>query len=249
LNFEKYQINKNTPIPLYYQFKQIILKEINNNSAKPDDPIPPEEVFCHLFDISRSTVRQAILELVNEGYLYRIKSKGTFISRPKISSDLVDMYGGYNIEIEGLNMTPYMKVIKREVINANNKISRNLHLEKNTRVLRIVRYRYADTQVMGYLESYLKHPLCDFVTKEKLEALSMYEILALNESTKIRRIQRTVETCYANEDEIELMEMDKRGLINLCINLGFSASDEPIIYEFVKYRGDKIKYSIEIDMS
>lgn len=214
--------------------------------AQPDDPLPPEEALCDMYGISRTTARQAILELVNEGYLYRVKSKGTFVARPKIKSNLLDMYGGYNVEIAGLNMTPYMKVIKREIITANKNIYQNFQSEK---VFSILRYRYADTQIMAHIQSYLKYPLCDFVTEEKLSNFSMYEILAENELTKIKRVERTIEACHANGSEMKLMKMDKGGLINLCINKGFSGTNEPIIYEIVKYRADKVKYSIEINLS
>lgn len=244
MNFDSYQINKNIPVPLYYQFKQLILNEINN--AQPDDLLPPEEVFCEIYNISRSTVRQAILELVNEGYLYRVKSKGTFVSPPKIKSNLLDMYGGYNIEIEGLHMTPSMKVIEMEVITATKKTLQNLQSEK---VLSITRYRYADNQVMAHIQSYLTYPLCNFVTEEKLNHSSLYHILAENVSTKIKRVERTIETCHANAMETKLMNMGKGGLINLCTNLGFPGENKPILYEIVKYRGDKVKYTIEIDLS
>ena len=244
MNFDSYQINKNIPVPLYYQFKQLILNEINN--AQPDDLLPPEEVFCEIYNISRSTVRQAILELVSEGYLYRVKSKGTFVAPPKIKSSLLDMYGGYNIEIEGLHMTPSMKVIQMEVIPATNNILDKLQSEK---VLSIIRYRYADNQVMAHIQSYLTYPLCNFVTAEKLNHSSLYQILAENALAKIKRVERTIETCHANAMETKLMNMGKGGLINLCTNLGFTGENKPILYEIVKYRGDKVKYSIEINLS
>ena len=248
MDFSKYRINKDIPIPLYYQFKQIILDELNSNDVKPDDILPPEEVFCELFCLSRTTVRKAILELVNEGYLYRIKSKGTFVSKPKIKSSLLDMYDGYNIEIEGMNMVPSMKVIKKQVIIANKMLAKHLQIKEADEVLYVLRYRYADNQVMAHIESYLKYPLCEFVDEDKLHSSSMYDILAKNEYTRIRKIRRTIETCYANQNERKIMKMDKGGLINLCTNLGFSSSAEPIIYEIVKYRGDKIKYTIDIDI-
>lgn len=248
MNFENYQVDKTTPVPLYYQFKKIILDQINN--SHPDDALPPEEVFCSMFGISRTTVRQAIMELVNEGYLYRIKSKGTFVSRPKIKSDLVDLYSGCSIEIKGLNMTPYLKVIKMEVIPPDYTVAHKLQMypSESAKVMSIVRYQYADTEIMAYFQSYLKFPLCDFVTAERLNNFPIYQVLAQNESTKIKRIERTIETCYATPSEIRIMKMDKGGLINLCTNIGFTAKNEPIWYEFLKYRGDKVKYSIEINL-
>ena len=76
MKFQNFSVDKDTPIPLYYQVKKIILDRILSNELSPGEAIPTEKSFCGMYDISRTTVRQAITELVNEGYLYRVKSKG-----------------------------------------------------------------------------------------------------------------------------------------------------------------------------
>ena len=65
------QVDRSTPIPLYYQLKQLILKEIESGHYKVGENIPTEMQLVDHFQISRSTVRQAIKELVSEGYLKR----------------------------------------------------------------------------------------------------------------------------------------------------------------------------------
>ena len=58
------EINKDVPIPLYYQLKNIIKTDIENGTLKTGDTIPTEmEIMSH-YNISRFTVRQAISELV-----------------------------------------------------------------------------------------------------------------------------------------------------------------------------------------
>ena len=81
------KINRNIPIPLYFQLKTLILDEIKSGNYKVGSLIPTEKEFSDYFLISRTTVRQAITELVQEGWLYRVKSKGTFVAQPKISPD------------------------------------------------------------------------------------------------------------------------------------------------------------------
>ena len=84
---EAKKIDKNTPIPLYFQLKSLLLAEIEDGTYLADSLIPTEKELCDMFHISRTTVRQALAELVQEGYLYRVKSKGTFVARPKIRQD------------------------------------------------------------------------------------------------------------------------------------------------------------------
>ena len=62
-------IDKSIPTPLYYQLLQILEEKIKNGTWKPGDTIPTELEIMQQYGISRATVRQAILTLVNMGYL------------------------------------------------------------------------------------------------------------------------------------------------------------------------------------
>lgn len=74
-------LNKNSSIPLYYQVKEVIKEKIKCGEWKNDEKIPNELELVNQFSVSRSTVRQAILELVAEGLLIRRKGRGTFVKK------------------------------------------------------------------------------------------------------------------------------------------------------------------------
>jgi ABC-type glycerol-3-phosphate transport system substrate-binding protein len=73
-------IHKNSRVPLYQQVKAYLLDYIKNQDTEIGT-IPAEAELCRKFDLSRGTVRAAILELVNEGILERVSGKGTFINK------------------------------------------------------------------------------------------------------------------------------------------------------------------------
>lgn len=75
-----FEIDKSVPIPLYYQLKELIKKKIASGEFKPGDRLPTEQELCEMFSISRTPVRQALIELTYEGILYRRPGLGTFIS-------------------------------------------------------------------------------------------------------------------------------------------------------------------------
>ena len=89
---QDHTLDKNVPVPLYFQLKTLILDEIKNGSYKSGELIPTENEISEMFDISRTTVRQAITELVHDGQLYRIKSKGTFVANPKVTQHVLNSY-------------------------------------------------------------------------------------------------------------------------------------------------------------
>ncbi len=252
MEFQNHTINKDIPVPLYYQVKKIILDEINNEGVKAGDAIPTEKTFCDIYGISRTTIRQAISELVNEGYLYRVKSKGTFVSQPKIKTDLVNMYDGYNIELSNMSITPSTQIIELTLVKANSEQAKALNIDEGSNVIYLLRHRYADGVPMGYVESYFKYPLCDFLLKETEETFnttSVYQIVAKRPVTRIKRIQKAIEAVGATEAEAKFLNIKKGSPLNLCTNICYSQeTGSPVIYEVLKYRGDKNKFYIEINL-
>ncbi|WP_125153893.1 GntR family transcriptional regulator [Clostridium rectalis] len=77
-------IDKDSPIPVYYQLKEKIKKKINNEVWKVGQCIDSERELSDHYQVSRMTVRQALGELVQEGILVREKGKGTFVCEPRV---------------------------------------------------------------------------------------------------------------------------------------------------------------------
>lgn len=74
------EIDHTSPIPLYYQLKQLLQQQILTGKLQPGDQIPTEAELCRRYRISRTPVRQALLELVREGLLTRTVGRGTFVT-------------------------------------------------------------------------------------------------------------------------------------------------------------------------
>ena len=68
------------PVPIYFKLQKKIQKEIENGLLKPDAAVPPERNLAEINKVSIGTVKKALLNLVSEGYLYRIQGKGTFVA-------------------------------------------------------------------------------------------------------------------------------------------------------------------------
>lgn len=76
-------IQKNSPSPIYHQLEEEIKGAIQSLELVPGEMIPSEKEYTEKYGISRMTVRQAISNLVNGGYLYRQRGKGTFVAEQK----------------------------------------------------------------------------------------------------------------------------------------------------------------------
>jgi len=72
-------IDRNSPIPNYFQLQTWLKEQIEQGVFKPDDKIPTEEEIVQITGLARATIRQAVQNLVNMGYLTRKRKLGTFV--------------------------------------------------------------------------------------------------------------------------------------------------------------------------
>lgn len=86
-------IDRNSPIPQYFQLQSWLIEQIEQGIYKPDDRIPTEEEIVHLTGLARATIRQAIQNLVNMGYLFRRRRLGTFVREQNLNSNKQNIIG------------------------------------------------------------------------------------------------------------------------------------------------------------
>jgi GntR family transcriptional regulator len=117
------QLQASTPIPIYYQLQELILKDIENGSLLPGAMIPTEQQLVESYGVSIGTVKKAVLNLVHRGYLYRIQGKGTFVTGTTLRREslryyrLLDHFGGdeSNLSVKpvGIRKLPGFKPVNR----------------------------------------------------------------------------------------------------------------------------------------
>ena len=82
-----YKLDEN--VPIHKALHSELIRRINQ--MKPGSRIPTEEDLVTELGISRSTVNTVLSRLTEQGILYRIRSKGTFVSERKIARREITM--------------------------------------------------------------------------------------------------------------------------------------------------------------
>lgn len=239
-------LNKNIPIPLYYQLKNILLEYIKVNHSDLENPIPTEVEISEHFRISRPTVRQAIRELVVEGYLYRIKAKGTFISKPKIKQDFLLTLDSFNHEMRKKGLTPSTKILSIKEVDSDEKISEALKIKIGSKVIQLSRLRYANIEPIVFVITYLPFDRCPSVLTKNFETDSMYEILEKDCGLIISRASRSLESILSGEFESKLLEIERGSPIQYFESIAYLSDGTPIEFSLAKYRGDRNKFTFEL---
>lgn len=233
-------------LPKYYILKQKLIDKIDQEEFKANELIPSERELIQMYDVSRITVRKAIDELVNEGYLYKVQGKGTYVKADAYSQDLISITSCTQ-DISKLGMTPSRKVISKKVIQADKKRCHNLELGTNDKVFELERVYYADDEPINHTVTYLPYKICPGIEKFDFSKESLYKVLEQQYDIKITKAKRSIEAILAKDEIAEYLDVDPGIPILLfgCITYGIVNGKEIPIENFkCCYRSDKFKFYI-----
>lgn len=244
--FKNIQLDKSVPIPLYYQLKTQLLALIESGALKPGDLLPPENDLCELLQISRPTVRQAMSDLVEEGYLMRFKGKGTFIGQPKVKDRFLSKLQSFNIEMREKGMVPRTEVLALEIIPGNPTCNDRLCLPFDEQLIRLKRIRYGDDVKMVYVETYLSYKKYALLMNADFATHSLYESLEAIYGVRVNRANREIEAVTLHKKEAELLNIPVNKAVCLVTTVAYADNpDKPVEYSIARYRGDRTKFSVE----
>jgi GntR family transcriptional regulator len=225
---------------MYQIIEADIKNRIASNELQIGDMIESENVLKEKYGVSRMTVRQALSNLVNEGYLYRHKGKGTFVNDLKLSKKI---YGfiGFSEEMKLSNKSVDNEIIEFALIEASDKVADKLLINKGEKVYKVVRLRYGDHIPVLLEELYVPHRLFKDLRKEVFET-SFYDHVENEMGYKMSYCTQKIEAINCNEEKAKLLHIDP-GAALLYISL-ISYLDNGRPFEYVKsyYRGDQYHF-------
>lgn len=239
------KVNKDSPLPLYYQLKEIISELIENEELQPNTPIPSERELCEYHGVSRMTVNKAIIHMVNEGLLYREQGKGTFVSKPKEKHLLSSLLGfTEDMKMMGLKVDTRILDFKKEI--AGKAIQNQLKLKDQTEVFEIKRLRIVDDAPYAFETAYIPAFLCEGLSKEQLENRSLYDVLINAYGLAMSYADQTIEPVIADEYASEVLQLEKNSIALKFTQKTFMENHVPIEYTRAIYRSDKYKFEITL---
>jgi GntR family transcriptional regulator len=228
--------------PLYHQVADALRLEIRERGLRPGDFLSTEEVLEARFAVSRATVRRALEELVADGLVVRMPSKGTYVARRRVDVRL-PVLRSFTETIVDLGMVPSSRVLSAEVAEAPDDVHVRLDLEEGEQVVRVERLRFADDEPMLYLIAYF--PLHLGIDAESDFSGSVYALLA-SRGFAVADAEHVVEADAADAEVAEAIGVESGHPVLRMHCTTYDDDGRPILYELARCRSDLYRYSVRL---
>lgn len=161
-------------VPRYYEIEQALRARIA--ALEPDEPLPSDAQLCAEFGVSRMTARNAVQRLVQEGLVYRVPGRGTFVAdggSHRHAGKLI----GFTDEMRRRGRVPASRLIERRLRRATQAERRRMRLPAGAKVVSVRRVRLADGQPIAVEHAVLPEAVAEHVLGADLESGSLHAAL------------------------------------------------------------------------
>lgn len=228
--------------PKYFLVKSALLDLVESLPA--DSMLPPERTLSVRFCTSRTTVRQALQELVIEGRLRREQGRGTFVNSRKLAQPL--LIGSFTNYMRRAGLEPQSRFLEVRYLAAPEEIASQLEVREGVRLVHIERLRLASGDPMAIESTYLAAGRFPGLRKALMAHASLYEALQQRYGVELSQAQQTIETVLATPRHAALLSTDVGAPLLLLSQVSRDRDAVPVEYVRSLYRGDRYKFVVHI---
>lgn len=234
-------IRKDNPIPIYYQIKEQLYELIKKGKLKHGDMLPSEEEWARELEISRMTLRNALLQLVTEGVLYRKKGKGTFVNQVKtpifnFETSVFSFSDMFKNKSGGIQK----KILDQKIITAPNYVLEKLNLPSGAKAVSIKNLRLLDGEPSCLEYNYYPADRFDWLAEEPLEDRSIYSLLKERGIVPWETVDE-LELGTIASDEAELLGISKKTPVLYGARTAWDKTGKAIEFYQLILRGDHFR--------
>lgn len=234
---EKQSVGSAVKVPKYYLVKTEILSLIGD--LPPGAPMPTERELAARFGTSRTTVRQAIAELIVDGRLAHTQGSGTFVAQPKLMA--VRPLSSFSQDLREDGWQPGSQILDVSEVPAPLDAADQLQVEPGQLVQRVERIRTAGEEPIAHEVAYLPmvHP---DLAEQLAEHESLYRTLRESYGIAVDTAEDTIETALADPATANLLDVET-GLPMLVITrTAWDAAGNTVEWSVGKFRGDRFRF-------
>jgi GntR family transcriptional regulator len=235
-------IDRQSKIPLYHQLKDWIIEQIEGGELDPGSQIPSENALCSALGMSRTTVREALNQLVAEGWLYRIRGVGTFVRDCQVAPSMVQRLASFAEDMQEQHIPYTSELLSRSVILAPLPIAACLEIAPGAEVVHLERLGSTEGEPLVLADTYIPRELCLDIMARDLTDRSLYDLLEEVYDLVVVKARRTLQPAVATPYEAGRLHISPGEPIHLMKSISYLASGRPVEHSKLRFRGDRSRF-------
>lgn len=244
--FSGLYLDKTSPMPLYEQLRQALLEAIISGKIPEGTKLLTEEELCGQLGISRPVARQAYSALISEGYVERMRGKGTFVHRQDTRGRFLNTQLSFAKEMGILGKQHHTELLSREWVAGDPELAARLNLEPEERCFHIRRMRYVDGKPFVLTENYIPESVFPGIEQYDLAKESLYGVFEREYRVKVMRARRVIRARTADDEFAELFGVVCGSPVLYITNVALDQNDRPV--DFSKEYLDGLSQKFEFDV-
>lgn len=240
------ELQRNSSVPLYAQLEAILRAQIATEEFLPDQRIPSENELNRMYGVSRMTARGVLTTLVNDGLLFRVPGKGTFVAPLKINT-VSPAYRGIREQLEAMGYETSTQLLGAAVEDVPEWIRERLGLASSEAVYTIRRLRSLQGNPISLHHSYVPARLAPGLENLDVVNEQLCVVLESQFGLRMRKVAENLEAIAAGKQESKQLNIRLGAALLRLEDLIADGDGKPFEFSRIVFRGDKIRLSFTYD--
>jgi GntR family transcriptional regulator len=218
------------------------LKERIINDEFVDGRIPSETELADELQVSRTTIRDALSRLENEGAIFRKQGAGTFVNKPglQIKSRLEEIWT-YEDVIRAHGYTPATRIIDLYTEPAGKKTAASLEIAPEDEVLVVHKLFLADDQPVILAHNRISTALFKKPYTTQDFRTPVYQFLERNGRNRLAYYLSEIVPIITGPELAKTLQIQPNTALLSFSEIGYDADNKPIIKSTSCFRDDLIR--------
>jgi GntR family transcriptional regulator len=230
---------------LYVQLYSLLKGKIEKSEWPVGSQIPTEDELCKIYNVSKSTVKLAVLELVREGYFTRKQGKGTFV-RKRATAEWRTMYKSFKELMLDADLELQTQVLAKTVVMPSDGIDLKLNIPVERHVIYIKRLRSVNAEPVLLQEAYIPYHVCPALLEEDVVSDSLFDILEKNHGINITRVNEYIDIEQIPDDNCGLLQL-AGGSSGLVMEQHFFSKETQVMYMRTIKKSGTFRFFVEFE--
>ena len=231
--------------PYYRWLADSLRADIAQGTYQPGDLLPTEFELMRGYNLSSTTVRRAVRDLVQEGLIYRKAGKGTFVKRSKIEENLLRLTS-FAEEMQSRNIRPNFLLVRALPVVPPPHACQALKLPEHAQAFLIERVQLANDEPIALAVGYWQYEMGQHLALHDLNTISLYETLEQTYHTPLVEAEESIGATTADADLARKLHIRRNAPLLVRRRLSFTFEMCPVEYTTTFYRADQYEYKVRL---